>query len=268
MTAETTMTDPTADADWILVDVQDRVATVTLNRPERLNALPPRMRADLWRLLTELDESTAIRAIVLTGAGRGFCGGSDRDRLRDYTADEVRRRLTEQEYGSDTILNLGTPVIAAVNGPVAGLGFAIAVMADVRFSVPDAKWTTTFAGLGLCAEAGLSVLLPRLVGAGWASDLLFTARVVDGTEAERMGLVQYLAEPAELLPAAQKYAHGIAKNSPWSIRTIRRQLREDVGRDLADVVARTRSTVVESIGGADFAEAQRAMAKRREPWFA
>lgn len=252
---------------WIQVDVGDHVATVTLNRPERLNAMPPEMRLDLWRTLVHLDRSDEVRAIVLTGAGRGFCGGSDTARLSGYTAADVSRRFSEHEYGSDTILTLDTPVIAAVNGAAAGLGFAIAVMADVRFSVPDAKWTTAFARLGLCAEAGLSVLLPRLIGTGWASDLLLTARTLCGTEARAIGLVQYLVEPDELLPTAQQYAHTIARNSTYSVRTIRRQLREDADLDLDAVLARTRSTVVESIAGPDFAEAQSAMVERREPRF-
>ncbi|MFF5261674.1 enoyl-CoA hydratase-related protein [Actinomadura viridis] len=261
------MTEDT-DEGWILVGARDRVATVTLNRPDRLNALPPEMRADLWRTLTELDADPGIRAIVLTGAGRGFCVGSDRGRLTGYTADEVDRRLRDQQHGSETILFMETPVIAAVNGSVAGLGFAIAVMADVRFSVPAAKWTTSFARLGLCAEAGLSQLLPRLVGHGWASDLLLSARVLDGAEAHRIGLVQYLVEPDELLPAAQAYAGSIAANSPWSLRTIRGQLRDDANDDLDEVLARTKRKVVGSIAGDDFAEAQRAMTERREPRFA
>lgn len=257
-----------ADLPWLQVTVESAVATVTLNRPERLNALTPEMRADLWRVLIDLDHSAAVRAFVLTGTGNGFCAGSDRERLSRYTADGVERRIRDQQYGTDSLLRLEKPLVAAVNGAVAGLGFAIAVMADVRFSVASAKWTTSFARLGLCAEAGLSRLLPRLVGSGWANDLLLTARVLDGAEAQRIGLVQYLVEPDMLVPEAQKYAARLAANSPWSVATMRRQLREDMSHDLRDVMSRAETLVIESIAGDDFAEAQRAIAERRDPKFA
>lgn len=254
-------------SDWVLVDIADRVATVTLNRPHRLNAMPPEMRRDLMDRLRGLDDDPDVRAVVLTGAGDGFCAGSDRGKLQGYTPDAVAQRFRQGQHSSSAIRNLSKPVVAAVNGSVAGLGFAIAAMTDVRFSVPHAKWTTSFARLGLSAEAGLSQILPQLVGIGWANDLLLSARVLDGTEAHRIGLVQYLSEPAALVPDAQAYARRLAENSPWSLSTMRRQLREDPNRPLDQVMESMEQLVVESIGGPDFAEAQRAMAERREPRF-
>jgi enoyl-CoA hydratase/carnithine racemase len=251
----------------VLCAVEGAVATVTLNRPERRNAMTPDMRARLWEVLRDLDEDPAVKAIVLTGAGEGFCAGSDRAKLQGYTAEDVERRLVTQALGSDTPLRLTTPLVAAVNGATAGLGFAVAVMADVRFTSPEAKWTTAFARLGLIAEAGLSWLLPRIVGLGRATDLLVSARVFSGQEAYEMGLAQFVLPPDELLAGAQAYAAEIAGNSRHSVQVIREQLRRDLAAELDTALLRARELVVEAIAGPDFAEAQKAMAEKRDPRF-
>lgn len=251
----------------VLISREGRVATVTFNRPSRLNALTPEMRAELWGILDRLDQDPDVRAIVLTGAGGAFCAGSDRGRLATYSSEEVQQRFDTQQRSPEMMLHLGTPIVAAVDGAAAGLGFAIAMLADVRFTTPTAKWTTSFARLGLTAEAGLSWLLPRIVGFGRASDLLLSARVLSGQEAYDLGLAEFLCEPAELLAGAKGYAANLAHNSPHSLRTIRRQLRDDATAPLDETMERMRRLVVESIAGPDFGEAQRAMSEGREPRF-
>src|SRR5204863_6547367 len=208
--------------------VADGVALLTLNRPERLNAWTAEMEREYFDALEQCGASADVRVIVVTGAGRGFCAGADMQDLQgisnaaegteisDEDANGTAPRGGEGGNGAgrpaserrpQTLpLSIPKPIIAAINGPCAGIGLVQALMCDLRFAADDAKLTTAFARRGLVAEHGISWMLPRLVGPARALDLLLSARVVLGAEAAQLGLVNR-AVPAELLMnAALAYA--------------------------------------------------------------
>src|SRR5205085_1714646 len=199
--------------------VGDGVAPIILDRPDRLHAWTIRMEQEYAWALTDAEGAAAVRAVVVTGAGRGFCAGADvraLDRIveaGDYdAASPPPVQAAELPGGSvHTLpLRLSKPVIAAVNGPAAGVGFVLACFCDLRFAAAGAKLTTSFGRLGLPAEHGVSWMLSRLVGPARAADLLFSSRVVLGDEAERLGLVNKALPLDELLPFTLDYARRMA----------------------------------------------------------
>lgn len=206
----------------VLVERRGAVALITLNRPDRLNALTVAMESQYFDVLRQSDGDPAVRAIVVTGAGRGFCAGMDMA-ADDEAADPTR--ATAPASARRAAMTVRKPVIAAINGAAAGLGLALALHCDLRFATPVAKLTTSFARRGLVAEAGLAWLLPRLVGASGALDLLLSARVVLGEEALRLGLIDRVVEPDALVQEVVAYADDLARNcSPWALATIKRQV--------------------------------------------
>ena len=206
-----------ADADLVLLAVRDGVATLTLNRPESLNAWTPAME-DRWNeLLDLLATDDEVRALVVTGAGRGFCAGADRNALGRRARGEEARPVRQRPLTS--VLRYPKPVIAAINGACVGLGLALALCCDVRFATSGAKFSAPFARLGLPAEFRTPWLLPRLVGTGSALDLLLSGRILLAEEALQIGLIQRILGSEELLPAATAYAAEIAAScSPTRAR--------------------------------------------------
>jgi enoyl-CoA hydratase/carnithine racemase len=221
-----------------------------------------------------------VRVVVVTGAGRGFCAGADTQALDGYaegtpydltavdaipTPGDVR---DDWRGAFSYALGLAKPVIAAVNGPAAGVGLVVACFADIRFAAAGAKLTTSFARLGLPAEHGIGWLLPRLVGAGRAADLLYSSRVIDADEALAMGLVNRVYPPAELLPATLAYARTMASEcSPAALQVIKRQLwaglLDPLDASWRDATAR----MVAMIAEPDFAEGVAAYREKRQPRF-
>lgn len=262
-------------------ELRDGVAVVTLNRPDRLNAWTTRMDHEYRCCLSTADADPQVRVIVVTGAGRGFCAGADMEALEGYAggdsydltqttavppvAEDVRPDWT----GSlSCALGLAKPVIAAVNGAAAGVGFVLMCFADIRFAAGGAKLTTSFARLGLPAEHGVSWLLPRLVGAGRAADLLYSSRVVLAEEAERIGLVSRVYPAEELLGATLDYATAMATEcSPLSLRTIKRQLWGDLLDPLDASWRGAVDAMGDMIGGPDFTEGLAAHRAKRPPRF-
>jgi enoyl-CoA hydratase/carnithine racemase len=228
----------------LLYAVEDRVATITLNRPDRLNAYTTVMSAELREAFAAADADETVRAIVLTGAGRGFCAGADMERLSSAAAGKTHIRddgdwptegLTANfAQRCSYILAIKKPVVAGINGPVAGIGLVLTLYCDVRYMAAGAKLTTAFARRGLIAEHGISWILPRLIGPMNALDLLLSARTVEADEAAAMGLVRVL--PAEGFAAAvQARAAEIANlSSPRSARIIKRQVYEGLFQSLAE----------------------------------
>src|SRR5437764_1558595 len=198
-----------------------------------------------WALV-EADADADVRAVVVTGAGRGFCAGADikaLDRIveaADYDAASPPPAQASDLPGHSVHtlpLRLTKPVIAAVNGPAAGVGFVLMCFCDIRFAAAGAKLTTSFGRLGLPAEHGVSWLLSRLVGPGRAADLLFSSRVVLAEEAVELGLVNRAFPPDELLPFTLDYARRMAADiSPSSLRVMKRQLWDDMTGELAPSV--------------------------------
>ena len=231
----------------ILYAVENRVATVTLNRPDRLNAYTQSMGEELRAALTHADSDDNVRAIVLTGAGRGFCAGADMARLSAAVAGKMTLKVDQAApteglaanfaQRNSYILGLGKPLIAGINGAVAGIGLVLTLYCDIRYMAAGAKLTTAFARRGLIAEHGISWMLPRLIGPMHALDLLLSARVLEAEEAERMGLVHVLPA-ADFAAAVQQRAGDIANlPSPRSVRIIKRQVYEGLFQSLAEATA-------------------------------
>jgi len=255
--------------DEIRYDGAEGVATITLNRPDRLNALTREASESYTATLRRAAEDPDVRAIVVTGAGRGFCAGADLGSLARVSSDEAYRDAPrEGEIVPELAVLIDKPVIAAVNGPTAGMGFAIMVAADIRFAAAGATITTSYAGLGLIAEFGISWLLPRIVGTGAALDLLLSSRRITAEEAFDMGLVQRVYPPDELLPAALGYARDLAENcAPRSLATIKRQVYADLHRPLTASMDESRTLMLDSFTWPEITEGLAAFREKRAPRF-
>jgi enoyl-CoA hydratase len=202
------------------------VRLITMNRPDQLNAMTSELCEALHDELRSVAADRSCRAVVVTGAGRGFCAGLD---LRGYGdaptndgSDNARDRLGNQEHMSSLILRVREtpqPVIAAVNGPAAGFGLALALAADIRFAAPEAVFRVAFLNIGVSnCDMGVSWLLPRLIGASRSHELMLTARRVGAEEAERIGLVAEVVEAERLLERSLESAEQIAAWAPWGVR--------------------------------------------------
>jgi enoyl-CoA hydratase/carnithine racemase len=270
-----------ADLKVTRYDVRDRVATVTLNRPDRLNAWTGRMHAEYRALLSRAAADPAVRVIVVTGAGRGFCAGADARALEGHVerggydaglGDDVAMPGygVRPEFDADFAYQFGIPkpIIAAVNGPAAGVGLVLACYCDLRFAAVGAKLTTSHGRLGLPAEYGLSWLLPRLIGVTRAADVLLSSRVVLAEDAEQLGLVNRALPPDELLPYTYEYARRLATEiAPSSLAATKLQLYRDLHGDAASAVEDAGTRMIEMMTGADFAEGVAALTEKRMPEF-
>jgi enoyl-CoA hydratase/carnithine racemase len=259
------------DDDLVLYELRDAgVALLTLNRPDRLNARTAALGARYFELLHQCAADPAVRVVVVTGAGKGWCAGADMDALQSLgtpggpTVDELvgtdlQRQTTE----------IPKPVIAAINGACAGIGFAQALMCDLRFAAAGAKFTTAFARRGLIAEWGSAWVLPRLVGAARAFDLLMSARTFVAEEALEMGLLNAVYPADELLDRVLAYATDLAVNaSPTSLAIIKQQVYADANRPLAAAEDQAIVLMRESLERKDFAEGVASFVERRPPSFA
>ena len=250
------------------------VALLTLNRPAKLNAMDVGLVSDLHAALDEVGADRACRAVVLTGAGRGFCAGLD---LAGYGAapDSAGRgpvgagMATQQHIASliPHLRSLHQPVIAAVNGPAAGGGLALALGSDVRLAARSARFNVAFVRIGLSGcDIGVSWLLPRLIGASRAWELMLTGRVVDSEEADRIGLVTRVVPDGEVVDAALETATQIAANSPWGVRMTKEvawsQL--EVGSLQAGIDLENRTQILSSFTE-DMREAMAAFLEKRPP---
>jgi enoyl-CoA hydratase/carnithine racemase len=256
----------------VLCEVADGVAVLTLNRPDRLNAWTYAMQIALFDLLQTCAEDERVRVIVITGAGRGFCPGADMNDLSALSSGDggaVDARAARTDTRPITFaMSIPKPVIAAINGACAGLGLAFALTCDIRFCAENAKLTTAFARRGLIAEHGTSWILPRLVGPARALDLLISARVLRGSEAAELGLVNRAVEDARVLDVALEYARDLAANvSPASMATIKRQVYDALITPLGDALQHANALMLESFSKPDFAEGVQSFVEKRPPAF-
>ena len=255
-------------SDLVLAERRGSVLVLTLNRPERLNAWTDALEEDYYAWLDAAEDDPDIRAIVVTGAGRGFCAGADMDDLQRGAAGEADAALRNRRRPRTFPLTVRKPMIAAINGAAAGLGLVEALYCDLRFATPEAKLTTAFARRGLVAEYGMSWLLPRLVGFSTALDLLLSGRVVLGEEALRLRLVDRLSEPGHVVDDAVAYAAELATHSsPWSMATIKAQVQADLDRSFAEAVAAAEELMIRSFHQPDVHEGVRSYHERRAPAF-
>ena len=252
--------------------VEDGVAVITLNRPQRLNAWTTEMEHAYFAMLDECAASSDVRVIVVTGAGRGFCAGADMGELQalgDGALDDAAMQQRHERRPQSLPLTIPKPIVAAINGACAGIGLAQALMCDIRFAAAGAKFTTAFARRGLIAEHGTSWMLPRLLGPARALDLLLSGRVVLAEEAAEMGLVNRVVHPELLLEQTVEYARELAVScSPASMATMKAQIYADLERDLSDAVARADELMLASFTAPDFQEGVTSFLERRDPHFA
>lgn len=250
----------------LLSERRGAVLLLTFNRPDRLNAWTNALEDQYFDALESADADPSVRAIVITGAGRGFSAGADMDDLAAAPgADDDELGRPRPRHLPMTIRK---PVIAAVNGAAAGLGFVETLYCDVRFASPEALFITAFVRRGLVAEYGSAWLLQRLVGSGRAADLLMSGRRVGGEEAARIGLVEHLVPADELVERAVAYATELATScSPWSMATIKAQLALDAERSFAASVGHADTLMRASFQGADLTEGVASFTERRPPRF-
>ncbi len=269
--------------EQILYDVKDPVAVITLNRPDALNALTGRMQREFKHALAEAESDPAVVGVVLTGAGRGFCAGADIGGLQS-TADgkkspeedlsALKATPGDQKMGENFkisytfMLSLKKPIIAAINGPCAGLGFCYALLCDMRFAEKQAKFTTAFSQRGLIAEHASSWLLPRLIGSGKALDILWSARKFEGEEAKQLGLVERVVDTGESLNAAIQYIQELAQHvSPKSLQIMKAQVYRHLNMELGEAMVESNQWMDESLKSEDFKEGVTSFIERRKPNF-
>lgn len=257
--------------ETVLYEVRDRVAILTLNRPDRLNAWTGELEARYFELLEQAAADDDVVVIVVTGAGRGWCAGADMDTLQGIGSRSgagagggavLRRQMLETTL-------IPKPVIAAINGACAGIGMAQALFCDLRFAAAAAKFTTAFARRGLIAEHGMSWALPRLVGPAAAMDLLFSGRVVLAEEAAELGLVNRVVEPDRLLEETLAYAADLVEHcSPTSMAVMKRQVWTHLDQALPDAAGASDELMAASLKRSDFKEGVASFVERRSPQFA
>lgn len=268
----------------IIYDVADGVAVITMNRPETLNALTDRTQAEIRHALDQSERTEDTIGTVLTGAGRGFCSGVDMNALGAMS--EAGRRLGAAhadlaadpgnpdndpnfEIGAAYFLGLRKPLIAAINGACAGLGFSYAVFCDLRFVDRTARFATAFSQRGLIAEHGTSWILPRLIGPANALDILWTGRKFDGEEAGRIGLANRVCEPGECVNDARAYLREIAGvAAPNSLMMMKRQIYRHLNAELRPAMEESNAWMDASLARGDFKEGVASFVERRPPKFA
>lgn len=260
-------------------EVNHRVATIWLDRPHRMNAWTGRLHTEYRYLLEQANNDPNVGAIVVTGRGRGFCVGGDSEALSGHSERGsydagTPQDIAEPGYGVNPNFDalfayhfgLSKPVIAALNGPAAGVGLALACFADVRFAVPGVKFTTAHGKLNLPAEYGLSWMLPRIVGLGRANDLLLTSRVFFSEEAERIGFVNQLCSPETLVEESQAYAQNLIETvAPESLRQTRWQVYQDLHGSVAASVNTSERLLEAMMRDDDYREGVAAFLQKRQP---
>ena len=268
----------------IFTEITDKVLTLTLNRPDKLNAWTHRMEQEFREAIDTAAADDAVRAIVVTGAGRGFCSGADMSILEAGAAgagtDADRDDATSApgagradgldgnyDWKFSYLLRVPKPIFAAINGPIAGIGLCMALFCDFRYMAQGQKLTTAFAKRGLIAEHGSSWMLPRLVGPTNALDLLFSARTVVTDEAAAMGLVRSLAADGFLAAVQATAREMVTLASPRSIGVIKRQVHDGMFQTLGEAWARADRDMVASFASEDFKEGVAHFLEKRPPAF-
>jgi enoyl-CoA hydratase/carnithine racemase len=254
----------------LLYEVADRIATITLNRPDKLNAFTADMITRWAEALAEAQRDPAVNVVVVTGAGRAFCAGGDVGRMGEGqpSALEHKDQLWEHIHRIPRTLEaMDKPVIAMVNGLAVGAGMGMCLMCDVRVASDAARFSTGYVGVGLVPGDGDTYFLPRLVGSAKALELFWTGDFVDAAEAQRLGIVNRVVGPAELRPATEALARRIADGPQVAIRMMKRLVYQSARLDLRthlDLVSSHMAIVRQT---ADHAEGVAAFREKRPPRF-
>jgi enoyl-CoA hydratase/carnithine racemase len=251
---------------------RDDVLLVTMNRPERLNAITFDTFDEIIDLCEKVTADTSIRAAVITGRGRAFCAGLDLDEANTLESMTAMEMMYGQEHWAaafERLYELPVPLIAAINGPATGGGLAIALAADIRIASTAARFNSAFVRIGLSSgDIGVSWALPRIIGMGHAAEMMMTGRFYDAEEARAIGLVNRVVEPSDLLDSAYETAAQIAANTPLGVMLTKRLLASnvDAGGLRSAMEIENRGQVL-ATRGADFREALAAFREKRQPTY-
>lgn len=260
----------------LLVEKKDHIATLTLNRPERMNAISTKMLMQLGNALADCDDDANVRVVVLTGAGRGFCSGLD---LKDaaagtgiggtgtLSAGGGAAHISSREIPTVTLHRIDTPVICALNGPAAGYGLDLALGCDVRLIADSAKLMPGFARRGVVPESGGTWYLPRLVGWAKACELSFLGDDLSPQRALELGLVNAIVPAADLMAEAQRWARKIASNAPLAIKAMKRLFRHGLSQDFESHTHHVLLQTILLFRSNDFQEGIASFLQKREPKF-
>ena len=272
--------------ETVLYDVSDHIATVTLNRPDRLNAITRQLQEDVFNALHQAETDDDVRVIILTGAGRGFCAGADMKGLDD-TSNADWSKVTNEEWvkanckdhpRDDARIDfqktnsyfpaITKPILGAINGACVGLGFVLPLYCDIRFASDKARFGTAFAQRGLIAEHGISWMLPRLIGLSNAFDLLYSARLIDAQEALSMGLVSRVIPQESFMDEVRDYANHLATRvSPRSLRLMKKEVYNALFQTLAESIDAANLDMADSFACDDFKEGVAHFIEKRAPNF-
>ena len=258
----------------LLFEVDSNVATITLNRPDRLNAISGPMLESLSQALRDADRNRDVRVIIITGAGRGFCAGLD---LKDLVAgtgigsngaDSLANARFDLANSPPIVLHTtDKPVICAINGPAAGYGMDLALGADIRIASGEAKLAAVFTRRGILPESGGAWLLPRLIGWEKAAEIAFAGRTLSAQEALEAGLVSHVVEPDQLMPTTRQLAAEIAANAPLAVQATKRMMRLGLEETFEANVHHVFLQLLPLFGSKDFREGVQAFVEKREPQF-
>jgi 2-(1,2-epoxy-1,2-dihydrophenyl)acetyl-CoA isomerase len=257
--------------ETIIFTTDGPIATIKLNRPDKLNAFGGPMREEILDVLAKIGADDAVRAVIVTGEGRGFSAGGDIDhlkRLRENNDEEgFRQVLSNGQRITKTMRSLPKPVIAAVNGPCAGAGFSFALGCDIRIASDAATFGASFSRIGLHPDWGGSWFLPKLVGSANACELIFTGSMISAEEAQRIGLVNRVVPHAELMPTALELATTVAKSAPRVVRLAKESIYRSLSSDMESAFTREGEVQMECFYSDDFLEGLTAFKEKRRPRF-
>jgi len=259
--------------ETIILEIEDQVAVVTLNRPDKLNAISPELHEEIMQVCRQLGEDDGVRVVIWTGAGRGFCSGVDLTGGRPQGEHQSRSERID-EYGwvgrqaIEIYRNLNKPTIAAVNGVAAGAGMSLALACDMRVGSASSRFKTVFIERSLSPDSGMSFFLPRIVGASRAFDLVYTSRFVDADEAYRIGLLDRLVPAESLLDEAKELARQIAFWPPVAMQMTKRVMQRGMESDLEEQLRyETHGIVFGRRAPHDVEEAAASFREKRPPDF-
>lgn len=255
----------------IIIEKEERVAKIILNRPDRLNSFAGKMREEIYESIREMGEDDSVRSIILTGAGRGFCTGADvqylaqLNKAKDYEG--FRKLVNAGDKAVRNIRSIEKPVIAMVNGPAAGGGLNLALACDIRIASENAVFGQTFIRLGLHPDWSGTYFLPRLVGEAKACELMLTGEVINAEEAFRIGMVNHVVPHDELETVTMKMAMKLATHPPAVVRLVKQAAHKSLHSDLATMLKHEEDAQMETFKLDDAAEGLNAFLEKREPKF-